>query len=64
MSHPERSPEPEQLDDAPKILCSPYIRELSEKIEKVWENSKKGTNASEEQDPRAETDRSVLRDTM
>ena len=33
---PERSPEPEQLDDAPKILCSPYIRGLSEKIEKVW----------------------------
>ena len=32
---PERSPEPEQLDDAPKILCTPYIRGLSEKIEKV-----------------------------
>ena len=33
---PERSPEPEQLDDAPKILCTPYIRGLSEKIKKVW----------------------------
>ena len=33
---PERSTEPEQLDDASKILCSPYIRGLSEKIEKVW----------------------------
>ena len=32
---PERSPELEQLDNAPKILCTPYIRGLSEKIEKV-----------------------------
>ena len=32
---PERSPELEQQDDAPKILCTPYIRGLSEKIEKV-----------------------------
>ena len=29
---PERSPEPEQLDDAHKILCTPYIRGLSEKV--------------------------------
>ena len=32
----ERSPELEQLDNVPKIPCSPYIRELSEKIKKVW----------------------------
>ena len=31
----ERSLEPKQLDDAPKILCTPYIMGLSEKIEKV-----------------------------
>ena len=31
----EKSPEPEKLDDAPKILCTPYIRGLSENIEKV-----------------------------
>ena len=38
MTHPNPLPEtsePEQLDEAPKILCTPYINGLSEKIAKV-----------------------------
>ena len=66
---PERSLKLEQLDDATKILYTPYIRGLSEKMEKVCAHlgvkpvfrpgdSEKRTNVGEEQDPRAETDRS------
>ena len=38
MTHPPPLPEtlePEQQDEALKILCTPYIKELSEKIAKV-----------------------------
>ena len=38
MTHPPPLPEisePEQLDEALKILCTPYIKGLSEKIAKV-----------------------------
>ena len=37
-THPPPLPEtsePEQLDETPKILCTPYIKGLSEKIAKV-----------------------------
>ena len=37
-THPSPLPvtsEPQQLDDPPRILCTPYIRGLSEKIAKV-----------------------------
>ncbi len=37
-THPPPLPEtsePEQLDEAPKVLCTPYIKGLSEKIAKV-----------------------------
>ena len=78
MTHPPPLPEtsePEQLDEAPKILCTPYIKGLSEKIAKVCvplgvkpvfrpKKTLKRTNVGEEQDPRAEADRSGVRDPL
>ena len=69
---PETSEPQQQLDEAPKILCTPYIKGLSEKIAKVCvpvgvkpvfrpKKILKRTNAGEEQDPRAEADRSGVR---
>ena len=68
---PETSEPQQQVDEAPKILCTPYIKGLSEKIAKVCAPlgvkpvfRPKKTLKREQQDPRAEADRSGVRNPL